>query len=124
MNIQITKLIPIGILSSLGAPVLYVSYAIVTNVIANRSLDALLLITMFGAAMIFSLVTTMGLVLITIGIARFLQSRMVNVTLTSIIYLLGISTLIIVVYGFERGLMFVTLALPNAVIFFVLSRNT
>jgi hypothetical protein len=124
VSTDISKLFLIGFFSSLGAPFLYVGYAVITNLIAGHDIDVLLLILMFGSALIFSFIATLTLVMITIGIVRILKLKTINVPFLSFGFVIGIATIIAVGYGVEQAKAFAILSIANAAIFIALSQRT
>jgi hypothetical protein len=121
VSTNINKLLPIALISSLGAPFLYVGYAVIYNLLTGNSIDGSLFILMFGAALLFSLIVTLCLVLVTIIIAQSFKIRTVNVSLLSFGFVIAISVVIMVFYGFDQAKVFAILSFANATIFIALS---
>ena len=123
MSTDTRGLIPIGFFASFGAPVSYVTYALVTNLIGGRDLDVRLLVSMFAAALIFSFLATMSLVLVTVITARLLRLKQVNVPLLSSCVVIGTSLLVGLQFGAAQAQIFALLAASNLVIAVAISRS-
>lgn len=122
MTAELRRLIAIGFISSLGAPTLYCLYVVASTFKEGRTLDVLLLLTMFASAFVFSLIATETLVVLTLAIARFFRWSSVPVLLMTAAYLLVLTSALAISYGPTHASVFFVLAVANAAIFLIMSR--
>ena len=113
VSADIRRLIPTGFFASFGAPLSYVTYALVTNLIGGRDLDVSLLVSMFVAALIFSFMVTMSLALVTVIAARLLRLKQVNVPLLSSCVVVGTSLLVGLQFGADQAQVYALLSASN-----------
>lgn len=123
MKTPVTQLIPLSFFSSLGAPIAYVGYACLSNLIAGKDLVFSTLSIMFISALMFSWFASIVLALLTLGFAKILRIKTVNVFVLTVLYLVIIFSILAIKYGVDHLWVFALVAIPNAIILVLLSRR-
>lgn len=121
MKTPVAQLIPLSFFSSLGAPIAYVGYACLSNLIAGKDLVFSTLSIMFISSLMFSWFASIVLALLSLGFAKILRIKTVNVFVLTVLYLVIFFSILAIKYGVDHLWVFALVAIPNAIILVFLS---
>jgi hypothetical protein len=119
----VEQLIPLSFFASLGAPIAYIGYACLSNLMAGKDLVFSTVSLMFISALMFSWFVCIGLAILTLGSAKILGFKNVNVFVLTVCYLALIFLVVTASYGVDHLWVFALVGIPNAVILVLLSKH-
>lgn len=122
-SIEVGQILPLALLSSLGAPVVF---TLVTGVLSLTSgnFDPILLLMTLVTAGFFSLLLTLATGLLIWGVSRLLHARLIRIDLIAGGVLLGYAVLAVGFFGIARGGIFLALTACNLILLLWLATRT
>lgn len=118
-SIRVNQIVPLALLSSFGAPVIFALVIGVASLV-SQNFDPVLLLMTFVTVGFFSLLLTLGTGLLIFAISRLLHVKLIRLDIAAIAILLVLTALAIAFFGLARGAIFLVLTGCNVILLLAL----